>query len=52
MKILNIILFVAFIAFSTHQTHAQELRKNGSSVGSAPGVRKEYAAVLFFFNFF
>jgi hypothetical protein len=28
------------------------IRKNGSSVGSAPGVRKEYAAVLFFFNFF
>ena len=28
------------------------IRKNGSSIGSAKGVRKEYAAVIFFFEFF
>ena len=28
------------------------VRKNGSSVGSSAGVRKEYAAVLFFFDFY
>ncbi len=28
------------------------VRKGGSSIGSAKGVRKEYAAVLFFFEFF
>jgi len=28
------------------------VRKSGSLIGSAQGVRKEYAAVIFFFDFF
>ena len=29
-----------------------DIRKNGSVVGSAKGVKKEQAAVIFFFEFF
>jgi hypothetical protein len=29
-----------------------DVRKNGSVVGSAKGVRPEFAAVIFFFDFF
>ena len=28
------------------------VRKNGSSIGTAKGVKKEHAAVIFFFDFF
>jgi hypothetical protein len=29
-----------------------DIRKDGSIIGSASGVRKEYAAAIYFFGFF
>lgn len=51
-KILTLLLLLAFTATVCLANDGTVRNANNATIGKAPGVKREWAAAFFFFNFF